>query len=133
MKRLFQLIFIVLICFVSIVQSQAQKKVISHDDYVKWRSLGRQNITNDGNWISYEITLTQGDGKLYLLNPDDGIKKTLDRGNGARLSPNSDFLAAKIKVQTDTLRKAKFDKVKKDKMPKDSLAIWVFNDNKITK
>ncbi len=133
MKKLSLLIFAVLICFMSGLQAQSNKKVITLEDYAIWKRLGSQKISNDGDWVSYEISPSKGDGKLYLLNPDNGYKRSLDRGSRAQLSPNSDFLAATIQVQTDTVRKQKFDKVKKDKTATDSLAIWVFEHDEITK
>ena len=133
MKRIILLIFAVMICFVSGLQAQSKKKVITHKDYAIWKRLGSQKISNNGDWISYEINENKGNGKLFLLNPDNGFKNVLDRGAQSQMSPNSDFLAARIKVHSDTLRKAKFDKVKKEKMPKDSLAIWVFDTDNITK
>ncbi len=133
MKRATLLILAVLIAALSSLQAQSEKKVLTSDDYAIWNRLSGQKITNDGQWVSYEINPAKGDGKLFLLNPDSGYEKTLDRGSGAQLSPNSDFLAARIRVQTDTVRKQKFDKVKKDKLAKDSLAIWVFGADEITK
>ena len=133
MKRLSLLIFVVLICFLSGLQAQSNKKVITSEDYAIWKRLSSQKISNDGDWVSYEINPSKGDGKLFLLNPDNGYKRFLERGSRAQLSPNSDFLAATIKVQADTVRKQKFDKVKKDKTSKDSLAIWLFRNDKITK
>ena len=97
------------------LQAQSKKKVITTDDYAIWNRLSGQKISNNGDWVSYEINPSKGDGRLFLLNPDEGFKKFIERGSRAQLSPNSDFLAATIKVQTDTVRKQKFDKVKKDK------------------
>jgi len=49
------------------------------------------SISNNSEWVTYTINPSKGDGKLFLLNPDTGYKKSIDRGSGARLSPNSDF------------------------------------------
>jgi len=133
MKRITLLFVALMICMASGLQAQSGKKKLSHDDYAIWKRLGSQKISNDGDWISYEINPGKGDGKLYLLNPEDGFKKFIERGSRGQFSPNSDYLAANIKVQADTVRKQKFDKVKADKRAKDSLAIWVFDTDKITK
>ncbi len=133
MKKVSLLFFALLILALSGLQAQSQKKVITSDEYAIWKRLSGQQISNDGNWVSYEINPSKGDGQLFLLNPDNGYKKAVERGSRARLSPNSDYLAATIKVQTDTVRQQKFDKVKKEKLAKDSLAIWVFDSGEITK
>ncbi len=54
-------------------------------------------------------------------------------GYGAQFSSNSDFIAFKIKPSTDTIRKAKLKKLKKDKMPKDSVGIYSFSNQKLDK
>ncbi len=133
MKKIVLLTFAILTIIVSGSLAQSNKKVISSDDYATWKRLSGERISNNGNWVSYEINPAKGDGKLFLQNPGSSYKKSLDRGSSAQISPNSDYLAATIKVQADTVRKQKFDKVKKDKLAKDSLAIWLFEKDEITK
>ncbi len=135
MKKLALLSLAMLFCLLSGIQAQTIKKVLTEDDYATWKRMGSQKITNDGKWVSYEINPAKGDGQLFLLGEVDNFqsKQVLERGSRAQFSSNADFLAATIKVYADTIRKQKFDKVKKDKMAKDSLAIWVLENNEINK
>ena len=55
------------------------------------------------------------------------------RGKTPSFSSNSNFVAFKIVPQYDTVRKAKLKKVKKDKMPKDTLGIYVLESEKLLK
>src|SRR5215468_10132599 len=44
---------------VSVAQAApAPKKVLSVDDYTKWRSIGNQSISGDGKWVAYVLSAT---------------------------------------------------------------------------
>ena len=133
MKRLLFLLLIFSVFGILRAQNNTEKKTLSFSDYDQWKTIEHQAISDDGKWISYELNPYQGDGKLYVNNPKKNKWQVFERGYSAKISPNSDFVAFKIKVQKDSLRKLKFNKVKKDKLPKDSLGIWVFKSKKTYK
>ena len=56
-----------------------------------------------------------------------------ERGSKAAFSSNSNFVVYSIKPQFDTVRSKKLKKVKKDKLPKDSLGIYYFETGKTYK
>ena len=100
------------------------KKPLSHSDYDNWKTLNRPIISNDGNWVSYEINPQKGDGWLHLQNPSNNFHDSLARGNEAQFSSSSDLLVFKIKQPEDTIHKLKLAKTKKEDLPHDSLGIW---------
>lgn len=103
----------------------SQKKPISHSDYDGWKSIRSSAISNNGNWIKYEINPQEGDGLLYIYNVKSGTQEKLERGNGAIFSADAEFMAYQVKPEFDLTRKAKKDKKKKDEMPKNNLGIKV--------
>lgn len=111
----------------------AQKKALKHSDYDSWKNLSRQKISNNGKWVSYEINPQKGDSYLYIYNSETNKLDSVQRGYSARFTSNSKQLIFKIKAQYDTIRQAKLDKIKKEKMPKDSLGIWNLTNNTIKK
>ena len=120
--RILSLIFFVTISLKS--YSQVSEKIpLTHDVYNGWKKLENQRISNDGKWISYEINPQKGDGKLIIYYIETGNTDTIQRGYESVFSPNSDFLAFKIKPYEDTVRALKLKKKKKDQLPKDSLGI----------
>ncbi len=130
--KLFYLLLIVFPVFIHAqTETNTQKKSLSFDDYDGWQYLEHPAISDDGKWVVYEVNPYLGDGKLYISYPKKNKLQTFERGYSAKISSNSDFVAFKIKAQRDTIRKLKLKKVKKDKLPKDSLGIWVFK-TKIT-
>lgn len=84
-------------------------------------------------WLSYEINPNKGDGWLYIENLETGTKDSIARGYGAAFHAGSQFLVFKIKPQFDTIRQLKIDEVKKDKWPKDSVAVYLFSDGSVYK
>ncbi len=109
------------------------KKPLTHEDYAKWKSITEYKISNNGKFLCYVISPQEGDRFLYVENLKTKIKDSIERGYGAKFLPNSNFLVFKIKPQFDTLRTAKLKKVKKDKLPKDSVGILNLNTGEISK
>lgn len=127
-------ILLLLLCLgVSAFQlfSQSSKPPLDFSVYDAWNKVGATQISANGELVSYEINPGKGDGALYLKNLKLDKQHEFARGKSAIISPNSDFVVFRIKVQADTLREAKLEKVKADKMPKDSLAL--FSKGEITK
>ncbi len=108
------------------------KKPVDFTLYDSWKSLSGQMVSDDGNWTSWVVNSLQGDGTLYLRGWDETLnKREFFRGTQAAFSPNSDYLAFKVVPQADSVRQDKIKKVKAEKMPKDSLGIYVMTQDKL--
>ncbi len=101
----------------------AQKKTIDHTTYDKWRDIKNEQISDNGSRIVYEVKPLRGDGTLYITDGRSSLT-SIDRGKSAKVSADGNTVAFKISQPYDTIRKLKIEKVKKDKMPKDSAGIW---------
>ena len=129
-KLCFQLLIILF--FIPTIAFAQSKKPIDHTVYDDWKDLKNETISNDGKYIAFEIDPQEGDGNLYLLKDGNEII-SFPRGSRPGFSPNSNFLIFRIKPQFDTVLAKKRAKVKKDKLPKDSLGIYVFETGQILK
>ncbi|NOY51914.1 MAG: S9 family peptidase [Chlorobi bacterium] len=109
------------------------KKPVSHQDYASWKSISEYEISNDGNFLIYVINPQEGDGWLYIRNLSDNKTDSVPRAYKAKVSPNSSFIAFRIKPQFDTLRQAKLKKTKKEKLPKDSIGIYNLQNGNVLK
>ncbi len=108
---------------------QDQKRPLDFRQYDAWNTLSAQKISDDGEWVMWQVNPTTGDGNLFLQGwSDSGVAKTFCRGSQALFGPNSDFIAFRIVPQADTVRKAKILKVKSEKMPKDTLGIFTLKE-----
>lgn len=125
------LLFISLCLLMGTAMAQNSKVALKHSDYDHWKNLKYQKISNNGEWVSYEVNPQKGDGFLYLYHVVSGKLDSVPRGYKAEFTPNSDVLCFHVKAQFDTIRKAKLDKVKKENQPKDSLVIWNLKKNSI--
>jgi dipeptidyl aminopeptidase/acylaminoacyl peptidase len=110
-----------------------QKKEIQPDDYFKWHNISNYKIGNTGKIITYEITKLRSDGFLVIYNKETNTKDTIPRGYKAYINSEENFVAFKIKPEFDTVRQMKIDKVKKSKMPKDSLGIYLVKEDSTIK
>ncbi len=131
MKKLFFLLVLV-VSIVATGHAQNAKKPVDFALYDSWKSLSSQQVSDDGNWLAWTINPQNGDGQLFVRAWGDASEKRIfNRGSQPNFSPKSDFLAFRIIPQADSVRKAKIKKVKTEKMPKDTLGIYLLGSNKL--
>ncbi len=129
-KLLFSVVMLVLLVCTGF--SQNAKKTIDFTLYDSWKSLSSQQVSDDGKWLAWIVSPLNGDGQLFVRPWGESTdKKVFQRGTQPDFSPNSDFLAFRIVPQADSVRKAKIKKVKAEKMPKDTLAIYIPGTDKL--
>lgn len=109
------------------IYAQDTKIPLDHSVYEGWKTMTNARISNNGQWVAYEINPQQGDGFLYLVNVNENVIDSVERGYNPVFSNLSDFLVFKIKPQYAVIRQAKKDKKKNTEMPKDSLGIWLMD------
>lgn len=129
LAKVFLISIIVLIAQFSV----GQKKLIDHTAYDEWNRVDAINLSNSGDWVTYEINPLVGDSELHIQKSDNSIDKIFQRGKGAKFSEDGSFCVFLIKPQHDTIRQLKLDKVKKTKFPKDSLTIYLTASDSIRK
>ena len=117
------LCLLLLTAFPIILYAQSAKKGLDHDAYDLWNRINEKAISNDGEWILYSMSPEYGDALLTIKSTDSNQLITVPRGVSARFSKDSRHVVARITPPVDSVRQAKLDKVKKDDMPGDSLAI----------
>lgn len=116
--------------FIFSVGFAQQKKPLDHSVYDDWKQVENQQVSRDGRFVLYEINPQIGDGKLFFEQLDDKIKDSIARGSQAQFSAKSNFIVYRIVQPFDTVRSAKLKKVKKDKMPQDSVGVTLLSSNK---
>ena len=130
-----KLFFIHLILFFTLsFNLQAQnKRPMTVDDTKTWNRISNKIISPNGNYVAYRIAPNKGDGNLFLYNDSNKSTLKFERGKNAKLGFDNNLLIFKIEPQADSLRQKKLDKVKKDKLPKDSLGIYFFDKDSLIK
>src|SRR5687768_12273102 len=78
-------------------QSPAQKP-LTVDDYTKWKSIGGAEISSDGKWVAYGVSLsntTQTDAKpvQHLLKLETNEKIEIPNATGGTFSADARWVA----------------------------------------
>ena len=92
--------------------------------YENWNSIRSAAITNNGNWISYNQDPGKGDKNLVLYDNRNHKEYRFPRSSAATHDFASKFIAFSAHAPYDTVQAMKRRKVKKKKMPKDTLVIF---------
>jgi dipeptidyl aminopeptidase/acylaminoacyl peptidase len=77
------------------------KKVLTVDDYTRWRSISGAELSGDGNWVTYGLSFTNtapADAKpvLHLLNLTTGQDVEVPNATGGAFSADSKWIAYQV-------------------------------------
>ena len=114
------------------ISLSAQKKPLDHSVYDGWKNIENSQISNNGNWVNYEINPQQGDGWLYFYNTKNNLLDSIARGYHAQISATNELMVFLIKPTYAATRQAKVGKKKKDEMPVNKLGIKNLKTGKVT-
>jgi dipeptidyl aminopeptidase/acylaminoacyl peptidase len=116
-------IVIVLLLLSSLNVGAQDKKPLDHSAYDIWNRITGKGISRDGQWVHFSAGPEEKDLELQIKSLVDDRAYQLPRGESARFTADSRHLVTLVKSYKDTVKQAKRDKLKPDKMPKDSLKI----------
>ncbi|NQW28431.1 MAG: S9 family peptidase [Flammeovirgaceae bacterium] len=103
----------------------AQKKILDHSAYDEWTLIKNETISNNGAWITYELTKNSIANPIIVLSTFDGIEKLrTEKGTKPRFSFNSQHLFFTIKPDIDSLNSLKRIKTPKKELPADGLGVF---------
>ena len=129
MKKL--ILSVVVLCLA--VPALAQKKKMDHDVYDSWMSTGQTQLSDDGSWLLYTQSPQEGDNRLIIVERATNRADTLHRVSRLSWSADAAHAAFFITPHYAVTRKARIDKVKREDMPKDTLAIYTLATRQIEK
>ena len=125
--------FLIFLTLVISISAFAQKKVLDHADVELWNTIDDESISPDGNFVVYNLQHENSDSHLILKNAKGNTIFEYDRANKGQFSYDSNFLMFTIKPLKDSLDDMQRRKVKKDKLPKDSLGIYNTSTKQLVK
>ena len=73
-----------------------QKKNLSPDDYGKWQSLGAIDLSPNGEWVAYQITVQEDNDTLYLVNRQTQSTYKLEIASAPEFSKDNQWVAYRI-------------------------------------
>lgn len=111
----------------------SQKKVLNHKDVETWNTIKGKSISSNGKFVMYSLEKGEGDNHLKIKNSNASLIFDYKRGKEGQFTQNSEFAIFKIKAWKDSVIALKRKKIKKEKLPKDSIGILNLNNSSLVK
>jgi dipeptidyl aminopeptidase/acylaminoacyl peptidase len=111
----------------------SQKKILDHSDLKIWNSINNATISSDGNYIMYALEKGEKDSYLKLKLNNGKLILEHERAEKGQFSYNSTDVFFTIKPWKDSIKELKRKKVKANKLPKDTLAIYNLKSGNLAK
>lgn len=129
-----QLLPICFLLFSNVLLAQNPgSKIMGHEVFDLWKDIESPQLSNDGQWVAYQVEPGEGDGELKLWHASNQKEYTFPRGHKAHFSADNQYLIFAIQAHRDTLLAQRRRKVEEEELPKDSLAILRLADQQIEK
>jgi dipeptidyl aminopeptidase/acylaminoacyl peptidase len=85
-------------------------KVLTLEDYGRWRRITATSISPDGNWMTYAYRPNDGNDTLYVKQLDGDTVHTIPHGSGPSFSGDSRWIAIMVGLseeEAEKLRRAR--------------------------
>ncbi len=126
-------VFFLFLFSISFFAFGQQQKPLDHSVYDHWKDLKNAIISHDGHYVAYEIDPQEGDGWIYLYDVQQQTLDSMPRGVKPAFTADGSVLIYRIRPVFNSILKLERKKVKKSKLPKDSLAVWNTATHKLFK
>ncbi|NAS30758.1 prolyl oligopeptidase family serine peptidase [Flavobacteriaceae bacterium R38] len=110
-----------------------QKKTLDHKDFEIWNTIQNSSISSNGNYIMYSLEKGETDNHLKIKDASANLLFDYERGERGKFTSDSEFAVFTIKPWNNEVKELKRKKVKKDKLPKDSLGIYNLKNKSLVK
>ncbi|MCK5821593.1 MAG: DPP IV N-terminal domain-containing protein, partial [Bacteroidales bacterium] len=107
MKNLSVILGLITISLFSISISAQEKKTLTPDDYDQWQSLRSAVISQNGEWVAYQVTMSEGNDTLYMVNTSTDTVYKEAFGTRMQFTADSKFATYLIGVSKKEQEKLK--------------------------
>jgi dipeptidyl aminopeptidase/acylaminoacyl peptidase len=111
----------------------AQKKILNHSDFDIWNTIQGQTIAPNGKYVMYSLEKGEKDNHLKIKDNKANLVFEHERSERGEFTEDSNFAIFVIKAWKDSITEMKRRKVKKNKMPKDTIGIYNLQQNTLDK
>lgn len=82
-----------LFSFVSLVYGQ-EKKTLTQEDYGKWQSIASADLSANGAWCAYQVSVQEDNDTLYVTNRMTNKLFKLEFASDAQFSKDNQWIAS---------------------------------------
>ena len=83
-------------------QVDAQKKPLDHTVYDEWQSIGYSILSNNGNWVAYQVKTQESDNTLGIFGIPTQKNFEFHRGDQVKFTSYSNFAYFAFLVPSST-------------------------------
>ena len=127
MKKILVFLFVLAI----IANVNGQKKIMDQQAYHFWNKIQGTMLSNEGDWLAYQLVPGKGDKTLKLVNNKSQEVYSFDRVEQSQFTEDGEFIVFTVSAAQDSVIALRRKKLDDKKLPKDSLVI--FNLSSLTK
>ncbi|MFC1476964.1 alpha/beta hydrolase family protein [candidate division KSB1 bacterium] len=117
-----------LLAFVLTGGLSAQKKALSIDEYLNWRSIGSVTISDNGEWVSFGYTTRERDDTLYVRNLVTEKEFMIPSGSAPQFSDDAQWVAYTLNIPVKEAAKLRKDN---KPVPRKAVLLNLENGDKI--
>ena len=126
MKKIRWVLALSILANAPLALSAQQKVPLDHDAYSIWNRIQDEDLSRDGDWLSYRLVPGDGDATLVVENLDDGRRVMVARGASPQFTADNRFLVALVEPSGDAVDAAREDP--SQDVPADSLLVLDLSD-----
>jgi dipeptidyl aminopeptidase/acylaminoacyl peptidase len=115
------------------LDAQQGRRIVDHDVYEQWRTIGSRAISPDGRWVLYTLEGETADTELVFQEVQSERAIRVLRGAGAQFTRDGGFALYTIRPDTAVVREAREARTPAAQMPRDTLAILALQSGVVTK
>src|SRR5215204_1679985 len=76
--------------------TEAQKKHLTPEDYGKWQSLGAIDLSPNGEWLAYQISVQEDNDTMFIVNRNTNKVYKLEFASGPEFSKDNQWIAYRV-------------------------------------
>ena len=124
------LLLLVLIPWFSFAQNPA-KKIMDPSVFEEWKTIKAESISDNGQWVVYDLVTEGKDAQIYIHEVDSGREYSFARGQKGKFTADNQFVVFHIAPAIDSTKMMRRQKVKKHRLPTDTLALFNLETKKL--
>jgi dipeptidyl aminopeptidase/acylaminoacyl peptidase len=110
-----------------------ERRVLDHDAYETWRTIGTRSISADGRWVLHTLVYEDDDGELVIRAVDADREHRIHRGAQPSFTADASRVVFMIRPHVEAMREHRREGRGQADQPRDTLGILDLSSGEITR